>query len=172
MHGFQLWVNLPRDHKMISPRYQEIPSSKIPLGQSSDGKVRVRVIAGESLGARAVIETQTPILYLHFTLESGAQFTQEVAESYNLFAYVVNGEGQFGPDNRRAERGQIVLFNSDGGQVQIKATGKEKLELLLIGGTPINEPVVRYGPFVMNTEEEIYTAINDYRTGKLGSINF
>src|SRR5207248_5392147 len=96
MHGFQLWVNLPQRDKMITPRYQEIPSSQIPKATSPDGLVSVSVIAGEAMGEKAVIETHTPIIYLHYRLESGGVVTQPVPRDYNAFAYVVDGAGLIG----------------------------------------------------------------------------
>src|SRR5256714_1733762 len=96
LHGFQLWVNLPRQNKMMQPRYQEIPSASIPTAQTQDELVTVRVIAGEALGARAVVETVTPIMYLHFTLQPGGRGAQSVAPVYNALAYGVDGVGLFG----------------------------------------------------------------------------
>ena len=172
LHGFQLWVNLPRRDKMMPPRYQEIPAAKIPTAQTEDGSVRVRIIAGEALGARAVIETRTPIIYLHFTLRPGARITQPVPNEYNAFAYVIGGEGEFGPNTHSATRGQMVIFAPDGDGVSIAAPAgaRSPLEVLLIAGAPLGEPIARYGPFVMNTEAEIYQAIQDYRSGRMGSI--
>jgi redox-sensitive bicupin YhaK (pirin superfamily) len=173
LHGFQLWVNLPRSDKMAKPRYQDVPSAKIPVAKSADGLARVKVIAGEALGARAVIDTRTPIMYLHFTLQPGGQIVQPVLQSYNAFAYVVGGSGLFGVEDKPAQREQVVLFNDDGSEVSIKVPGDatSPLDVLLIAGVPLNEPVARYGPFVMNTQEEIHQAIDDYRTGKMGSID-
>ncbi len=170
IHGFQLWVNLPRREKLIRPRYQEIPSAKIPDVASADGKLRVRVIAGEALGANAVIETRTPIIMLHCTLAAGAEAVQQVASDYNVFAYVFAGSGKFGDERRAAGEHQMVVFENDGEQVSFAATGRESLEFLLIGGVPLHEPVVRYGPFVMNTKEEIAQAITDYQAGRFGQI--
>ncbi|PYS81353.1 MAG: pirin family protein [Acidobacteria bacterium] len=174
LHGFQLWVNLPQQKKMMQPRYQEIPSASIPVARTDDGLVSVRVIAGESLGARAVIETVTPIMYLHFTLQPGGRVSQPVPQGYNAFAYVVDGEGLFGAEGERAGDGQMVMFVADGDEVMIAnpADAGAPLEVLLIAGVPLNEPVVRYGPFVMNTEAEIYQAVEDYRSGRMGAINF
>src|SRR6266404_485196 len=101
MHGFQLWVNLPQRDKMIKPRYQEIPSSRIPKATSPDGLVSVSVIAGEAMGEKAVIETRTPIIYLHYRIEPGGAAAQRVPGAYNAFGYVVEGEGQFGPEGER-----------------------------------------------------------------------
>jgi redox-sensitive bicupin YhaK (pirin superfamily) len=174
LHGFQLWVNLPRQNKMMQPRYQEIPSASIPTAQSKDGLVTVRVIAGEALGARAVIETVTPIIYLHFTVRPGGHVTQSVPQGYNAFAYIVDGAGLFGAEGDRGADGQMVLFAPDGDEVRIEnpAHAESELDLLLIAGVPLNEPVARYGPFVMNTKEEIYQAVEDFRNGRMGAINF
>ncbi len=164
LHGFQLWVNLPRRDKMMQPKYQEVPSSGIPAADGENAKVRV--IAGESLGKKAVINTRTPIMYLHVMLKQGAKFEQKVPADYNVFAYVVEGQGIFG--GKKAGRGQVVVFGRDGDSISFSADAN--LSVLIIGGVPLNEPVVRYGPFVMNTQEEIQQAIEDYNQGKMGVI--
>jgi redox-sensitive bicupin YhaK (pirin superfamily) len=173
MHGFQLWVNLPQHDKMIKPRYQEIPSSRIPQARSADGLVSVSVIAGEAMGEKAVIETRTPIIYLHYKINPGGAISQRVPGSYNAFAYIVEGSGLFGAESERAGDGQMVLFAQDGDEVRIEnpADAKATLEVLLIAGAPLDEPVVRYGPFVMNTEGEIRQAIEDYQLGRMGMID-
>ena len=172
MHGFQLWVNLPKRDKMMKPRYQEIPSSQIPTATSADGLVSVTVIAGEALGQKAVIETRTPIIYLHYRIKPGGSVVQYAPRDYNAFVYVIEGEGRFGAEKEHAADGQMVLLAPDADEVRIEnpsdATGT--LEVLLIAGSPLNEPIARYGPFVMNTREEIYQAIEDYRDGKMGEI--
>lgn len=172
LHGFQLWVNLPKKDKMMKPRYQDLPANKIPIAQN-DG-VKVKVIAGESMGKQAVIETRTPIMYLHFTLQPGAKVTQAIPQNYNAFAYVVNGEGLFGDKQRPAHKEQAVLFKQDGDEITIKVPDDaiSPLDMLLIAGVPLGEPVVRYGPFVMNTEGEIEQAILDYNSGRMGKIDF
>ncbi len=173
MHGFQLWVNLPQRDKTIKPRYQEIPSSRIPKATSADGLVSVTVIAGEAMGEKAVIETRTPIIYLHYRIEPGGVATQRVPQDYNAFAYVVDGAGLFGAEGERGADGQMVMFAPDGDEVKIEnpADAKAALEVLLIAGVPLNEPIARYGPFVMNTEAEIHQAFEDYRRGRMGAIN-
>jgi quercetin 2,3-dioxygenase len=179
LHAFQLWVNLPQRDKMIKPRYQDIPSSKIPVAQTEDGAVKVKVIAGEALGVRAIIQTRTPIFYLHFTLQPGAKVVQPVSKEYNSFAYIINGEALIGPAEKQkiVKTGQMIIFDNDGEEVEISApadsittTNKSALDILLIGGLPLNEPVARYGPFVMNTKEEILKAIEDYQNGNMGEI--
>jgi redox-sensitive bicupin YhaK (pirin superfamily) len=174
LHGFQLWVNLPQRNKMMQPRYQEIQSASIPTARTKDGLVSVRVIAGHALGARAVIETVTPIVYLHFTLQPGGHVSQPVPQDYNVFAYIVDGAGLFGAECEQGTDGQMVMFAPDGDEVRIENPGhaESELDVLLIGGVPLNEPVARFGPFVMNTEAEIRQAFEDYRSGRMGAINF
>jgi redox-sensitive bicupin YhaK (pirin superfamily) len=173
MHAFQLWVNLPKRDKMMKPRYQEIPNWQIPKATSADGLVRVSVIAGAAMGEKAVVETRTPIIYLHYRIEPGGAAIQHVPSAYNAFAYVVKGVGLFGAEGERAGDGQMVLFTQNGDEVRIENPlhAKATVEVLLIAGVPLNEPVVRYGPIVMNTEEEIREALEDYRLGRMGAIN-
>ncbi len=173
MHGFQLWVNLPRQDKMMKPRYQEVSSSSLPVAHSADGLVEVKVIAGQALGARAVIDTRTPISYLHFTVAPGGVVVQPVPENYNAFAYVFAGAGQFGVDQRAGAAGQMLAFERDGDAVRIAnaAQGTESLSVLLLAGVPLGEPIARYGPFVMNTRAEIKQAIDDFRAGRMGQID-
>ncbi|MGN6316007.1 pirin family protein [Trinickia sp.] len=169
VHGLQLWVNLPRQDKMIAPRYQEIPSERIPTATTSDGKASVKVIAGEALGVKAAIETRTPILYQHFTLEPGASIVQPVPRAYRVFAYALSGTGRYGDEQREIGAQRMVMFADDGDAVTLTA-GADRLDVLLIGGAPLNEPIVRHGPFVMNTEDEIRQAIVDYQAGRMGEI--
>ncbi len=173
LHGFQLWVNLPRQDKMIRPRYQDIPAARIPVAQNAEGTVAVRVIAGEAMGTQAVIDTRTPIMYLHYTLQPGASTVQAVPPGYNAFVYVIDGEADLG-DGRAIKEGQMALLGQDGNAIRLAAAGASTapVNLLLIAGVPLNEPIVRYGPFVMNTEAEIYQAIDDYNNGLMGKIDF
>jgi redox-sensitive bicupin YhaK (pirin superfamily) len=169
VHGLQLWVNLPRRDKMIPPRYQEMPSAGIPVATSEDGKVRVKVIAGEALGVKAAIETRTPILYQHFTLQPGARIVHPVPRGYRVFAYGLSGKGFYTDERLEIGAREMIVFDDDGDTVTI-AAGDEPLDVLLFGGVPLNEPVVRYGPFVMNTEDEIRQAVIDYQAGRMGHI--
>jgi len=179
MHGFQLWVNLPRKDKLVPPRYQDLAADKVPTAQSPDGLVKVKIIAGEALGVVAPIETHTEIMYLHFTLAPGASFVQPVPAGFNTMAYVINGMATFDAGDpgrvRRAEGGQLVIFDADDerspGSVSFNAPVNESLELLLIGGRPIKEPIARYGPFVMSTKDEILEAVRQYQDGQLGEIS-
>lgn len=163
--GFQLWVNLPRADKRMRPRYQNVKASRIPVAESTDGKVRVRVIAGEALGKRAVIDTRTPIFYLHFSLQPGARHTQPAPRDHNVFAYVVEGAVETG--GRRVRKGQMAVFGP-GDAVELAADGTA--EVLLLGGRPLGEPVARHGPFVMNSRPELQEAFDDFRAGCMGSI--
>jgi hypothetical protein len=169
MHGFQLWVNLPRRDKMMRPRYQEVPAARIPVVRSADGQITVRVIAGEARGARAVIDTRTPIVYLHWTLAPGARVVQPVSAAANAFVYVFGGQALVGDDERRVEDGQLALLARDAEAVALASPpgAASPLEALLIAGIPLGEPVARYGPFVMNTRAEIVQAMDDYRSGRL-----
>ncbi len=170
MHGFQIWVNLPASDKMIAPRYQEVPREQIPEAHSEDDKVRVRIIAGQALGKGAVIDTHTPIIYLHFTLEPGAAFTQSVPADENAMVYVFRGTVELGPDQVAIGEGQLAVLSA-GDTLDMKvADDGTRTDLLLLAGRPIDEPLARYGPFVMNTAEEIHQAIADYRAGRMGDI--
>lgn len=169
LEGLQLWVNLPRADKMMPPRYQHISAEAMPTARSPDGGVSVKVIAGESLGVGAMIDTRVPIQYLHFTIEPGKSVTQPVGPGDNAFAYVLRGTGAFGSDAAVASEGQAVLFEANGDAVTI-AVGEgaaEALDVLMLSAPPLNEPVARHGPFVMNTRDEIMQAINDYNDGRL-----
>lgn len=167
VHGFQLWVNLPKRDKMIAPRYQDTRAERIPTAQSADGKARVVVIAGEALGVRAVIDTRTPILYHHWSLDSGAQVDLTVPRDFNVFAYVFAGEATVNGSQVKARR--AALLAQDGERVTLSSDHGPS-ELLLIGGVPLREPMARFGPFVMNTRAEIVQAFEDYRSGRMGRI--
>jgi redox-sensitive bicupin YhaK (pirin superfamily) len=167
-HGFQIWVNLPARLKMMQPRYQELPASKLPRAQTEDGRARVILIAGEALGARAAIETQTPIVYQDWSVADGSDVTLPLSPDHRALAYVFAGEVRLGDEGRVVKSGQLALLG-DGDAVRMRgAPGGGRL--LLLAGVPIGEPVARYGPFVMNTPDELETAFRDYRTGKMGEI--
>jgi redox-sensitive bicupin YhaK (pirin superfamily) len=173
LHGFQLWINLRKTDKWIKPDYQDVPSTRIPQVSTPDGKVSAKVIAGNYLDAKAVINTLTPILYLHFTLQPGAQVVQSVPENYSAFAYIINGKGLFGKDKIAVGEKNLIVFENDGEIISIRESddAKSPLDVLLIAGLPLNEPIVQYGPFVMNTREEMDKTLEDYRNGRIGKIN-
>ncbi len=164
VHGFQIWVNLPARLKMTRPRYQEVPAKNIPQAATADGKARVRVIAGEALGARAVIDTHTPIVYQDWSLEEGADVTVPVPASYNAFVYVFEGSARIG--EREVGDGQIAVLGP-GDAVRMRGG---KARLLLLAGEPLRERVAHYGPFVMNDDEELIQAMRDFQSGRMGEI--
>jgi redox-sensitive bicupin YhaK (pirin superfamily) len=167
-HGFQIWVNLPARLKMMQPRYQELPAARIPRAKTEDGKARVTLIAGEALGVRAAIETQTPIVYQDWALDDGANVTLPLGSDHRALVYVFEGNLIVGDDNKSLRSGQLAVLG-DGEAVRLRgAPGGGRA--LLLAGVPIGEPVARYGPFVMNTPDELETAFRDYRTGRMGEI--
>jgi redox-sensitive bicupin YhaK (pirin superfamily) len=169
VHGFQIWVNLPARLKMTQPRYQELAGSGIPECLTDDGLARVRVIAGEALGVAARIDTHTPIVCLHWTLQPGARAEQVLPPDHNGLVYVFAGELQ--SNGIRIADGQMgVLGAGDTVELVASAGNTADTQVLLLGGVPLNEPVVQHGPFVMNTEAEIAAAISDYQSGKMGTI--
>jgi redox-sensitive bicupin YhaK (pirin superfamily) len=171
VHGFQIWVNLPARDKMMAPRYQEVPAARIPEAASADGLARVRVIAGEALGVRAVIDTRTPIVYQDWTLQPGALVEQPVPEGQGAFVYLFEGAAEVGEDARPLRDGQLGLLGPGAGvRLAVPAAAKHGARLLLLAGEPLHEPVARYGPFVMNTRAEILQAMTDFRAGRLGEI--
>ncbi len=167
LQGFQLWVNLPAADKMIPPRYQDTPAAAMPLVELPDGAGTVKIIAGRSQGQEAVIETRTPILFVHATLAPGGRMSQEVPQDHDGFLYTVQGGGVAG--GRTMTEGQIGLLGP--GDTADLVAGPDGWNVLLIAGRPIREPVVQWGPFVMNTEAEIHQAIRDYQAGLLGTID-
>jgi quercetin 2,3-dioxygenase len=168
MHGFQLWVNLPRREKRARPRYQDLRAAAIPVARTSDGLVQVRVIAGEALGVAAPTRTHTPILYLHASLAAGGRLVQPVPEGWSAFAYVFAGVARVGREERAAHPGDLVVLAAEAGAAALAS--EDGAEVLLAAGEPLGEPVVRHGPFVMNAEEEIREAFEDYRAGRMGAI--
>lgn len=167
-HGFQIWVNLPARLKMTRPRYQEISPERIPAAATADGLGQVRVIAGEALGARAVIDTHTPIAYHDWSLEPGADVSFALDPKQRALIFVFQGSARVGDAGTRVGDGQLALLGP-GDAVRLRAT-EEKGRLLLLAGAPLGERVARYGPFVMNTERELVEAFNDYRSGRMGEI--
>ncbi|XAR48769.1 hypothetical protein NMG60_11031699 [Bertholletia excelsa] len=168
--GLQLWINLSSKDKMIEPRYQEVVREEI--GEAEEGGVKVRVIAGEAMGVKSPVYTRTPTVYLDFTLKPGAQLQQPISQSWSAFVYVLEGEGVFGSFNSNPTPAHqlLVLGTGDGGE-GLSAWNKSSsnnLRFVLIGGQPLNEPVVQYGPFVMNTQSQIEQTIEDYQYCKNG----
>lgn len=169
IHGFQIWANLPARLKMTRPRYQEVAAAQIPEGVSEDGRARVRVIAGEALGARAVIDTHTPIVFQDWRLEGGADVTIPLPSDHQALVYVFEGAALLGERGEEISDGQLALLGA-GDAVRLRAAEGKRARLLLLAGVPLDEPVARYGPFVMNSELEIRQAIADFRSGRMGEI--
>jgi redox-sensitive bicupin YhaK (pirin superfamily) len=173
-HGIQLWVNLPKADKMIAPRYQDIGSSNVVLVSSPDGGTLFRVIAGNLGGHAGPGATHSPMAMVHATLSPGARADLPWPEEFNALVYVLGGAGSVGSEGRPVRTGQLVVFGA-GNTLTIAADRAQEsrtpaLEVLVLGGRPIGEPVYAYGPFVMNTREEVAQAFEDYQAGRLGTI--
>jgi redox-sensitive bicupin YhaK (pirin superfamily) len=188
-HGLQLWVNLPAKAKMMEPRYQELPAKDIP-SVAVEG-VTAKVIAGRALGVESPVQTITPVHYIDFTLAPGAVLAQAIPAGWNSFVYILSGDGYFGlpteaangssasvaadgavagkPAGTHSPAHHTVVLSNTGSEdgVVIKA-GDAGMHFVLLAGQPLKEPVVQYGPFVMNTQEEIEQAFEDYQEGKNG----
>ena len=173
-HGVQLWVNLPAALKLSPPRYQAIEGDQLALATSADGGALVRVIAGELAGRSGPGTTRTPITYAHASLSPGAQLTVPWSEAFNALVYVLGGRGYAGDERRPVEAHQLVVFG-DGATITVGAADAQpenspNLEVLLLGGLPIREPIAHYGPFLMNTRAEIVQAVDDFQAGRMGTI--
>jgi redox-sensitive bicupin YhaK (pirin superfamily) len=173
-HGVQLWVNLPRAQKMVNPRYQDLKGDKLKLLSSADGGALVRLIAGDLGGFEGPGVTYTPISYAHVSLSPGAQLRTPWRPDFSAMVYVLSGEGAVGTEGRPVQTGQLALLGA-GDAITVRAADRQdnrtgQLELLLLGGLPLREPVVQYGPFVMNTREEIVDAVQDFQAGRMGQI--
>ncbi len=173
-HGFQLWVNLPRDQKLATPRYQDIRAGEVALASSPDGGALVRVIAGEVAGHKGPGSTCTPITLVHATLSPGAELVLPWRADFNALGYVLAGQGTAGTERRPAGMGQLAVFGP-GNTLTFAADGIQEsraptFDVLILGGRPIREPIAWMGPFVMNTREEVLTAFRDYQAGRIGTI--
>jgi len=162
MEGFQLWLNLPAASKMVAPSYRDIPPAAIPEFEATGG-VRVRVIAGESHGvAGAVSRPETEPLYLDVHLPAGARFTQALPAGHNAFTYTYRGSARVS-GTEVPDRHMAILANDGRESVEIEAIGDARV--LIVAGRPLNEPIAQYGPFVMNTADQIRQTLDDYRRG-------
>jgi redox-sensitive bicupin YhaK (pirin superfamily) len=162
MWGFQLWVNLPAADKMTAPRYQDIPPGDIPVVQPADG-VTVRVVAGELAGATGPVSgISTAPVYLDIALDAGARFDLNLPEGHSAFAYVFDGKAASVAGESLARSELAVLSTGE----SVSFAADEAARVLLVAGRPLKEPVARYGPFVMNTPDQIHEAIADFRAGK------
>jgi redox-sensitive bicupin YhaK (pirin superfamily) len=172
LHGVQLWVNLPRADKRAEPRYQDLTGDQMTRFRNERGDAVVRLIAGDVAGQHGPGNTHTPIIYAHATLQPGAHLALDWPQEFNALVYVLSGDGRVGGENGQAlHDGQVAALGAgDALVVEASADASEPLEVLLLGGKPIREPVFSYGPFVMNTKQEIIEALDDFEAGKMGSI--
>jgi redox-sensitive bicupin YhaK (pirin superfamily) len=173
-HGIQLWVNLPAADKMVAPRYQDIEAEAVALLSSPDGGALVRVVAGEVAGHAGPGITHTPISMVHATIHPGARLALPWPSGFNALVYVLSGQGFVGPDRRPVSTGQLAV-HGPGDVLAIAADPVQEsrspnLDVLVLGGRPIREPVAVYGPFVMNTRAELAQAFDDFHAGRLGTV--
>jgi quercetin 2,3-dioxygenase len=173
-HGFQLWVNLPRAQKWNAPRYQDLRAGDVTLATSHDGGALLRLIAGDLAGHQGPGSTATPMTMIHATVEPDAQVRLPWRHDFNALVYVLAGRGTVGADRRPIEMGQLAVLGQ-GDTISLGARASQesrapKLDVLVLGGRPIREPVAWYGPFVMNTRAEVIQAFEDFQAGKLGRI--
>jgi len=167
-------VNLPAKDKFSAPRYQAIEGAEAGLVSSADGGALVRIVAGAIDGHRGPGSTHTPITMAHATIQPGAQLSLPWQADYNALMYVLSGKGTVGTELRPIHGGQLAVFGA-GDRLTVAAapsqdSNRPALEVVLLGGRPIGEPVAHYGPFVMNTREELIQAMEDYQAGRLGMI--
>ncbi|MGA0878158.1 MAG: pirin family protein, partial [Ilumatobacteraceae bacterium] len=168
-HGVQLWVNLPGRSKMIPPRYQNLDAGSVTLLSSPDGGALIRLISGEIDGHRGPGSTHTPILVAHATLAPGARLAVPWNTEFNALVYGLDGRGSVGLECHDLGLGQLAVFGV-GDTVVLQAHESSALDVLLLGGRPLREPVVAHGPFVMNTRDEIRQAFEDFQSGRLGVV--
>jgi redox-sensitive bicupin YhaK (pirin superfamily) len=173
-HGIQLWVNLPAAEKWVDPRYQDLEARDNLLLTSPDGGALVRVIAGDVAGHRGPGSTHTPISLVHASVHPGAQLLLPWPREFNALVYVLAGNGTIGAEHRSIHTGNLAVHGA-GDALEISADQVQEarhpvLDLLILGGRPIGEPVVAHGPFVMNTRDEIVQAFEDYQAGRLGTV--
>jgi quercetin 2,3-dioxygenase len=173
-HGIQLWVNLPRSQKLVAPRYQDLKSSQVGLVTTADAGALVRVIAGEVGGQVGPGSTHTPMAMVHATLAPGSTMQLPWRQDFNALVYVLAGDGSVGTEQRSIRAGQLAVLGR-GDFVTVSAAEKQdsrtpSMEVLVLGGLPIREPVAWAGPFVMNTKAEVIAAFEDFQKGRMGQI--
>ena len=166
VHGFQLWVNLPMSNKRANPRYQTIESDE--LGLATGAGWTARVIAGSVLGAQGPTDTHTSVNYAHVTLEPGATVAVDLPNDHNVGVYGFKGSGSV--NGEAVEQRTLAVAGPAGGGLVLVASDASPWDVLVMSGRPLNEPVARYGPFVMNTRAEIIEAVEDFNAGRMGSI--
>ncbi len=173
-HGVQLWVNLPGKDKMTAPAYQNLEGGDVVLLASDDGGALLRLIAGDLAGVRGPGSTRTPITMLHASITPGAQLSLPWDPAFNALVYVLAGSGSVGTTGTRLRTGQTAVFGA-GDRVTVSADARQDgrhpaVEVLVLGGEPIREPVAQYGPFVMNTRAQLQQAVEDFQSGRFGQV--
>ncbi|MCX6435035.1 MAG: pirin family protein, partial [Actinobacteria bacterium] len=173
-HGFQLWVNLPAAKKWSPPAYQDLRAKDVALLSSHDGGALIRVIAGDVDGHKGPGSTQTPITLVHATVQPGAELRLPLRADYNALVYTLAGDGFVGEERRPVQMGQLTVFN-EGEMIVVRAgdvqeSRSPEMELFILGGLPIKEPVAWMGPFVMNTKSEVLQAFEDFQKGVMGTV--
>ncbi|CAN5522730.1 pirin family protein [soil metagenome] len=168
-HGVQLWVNLPAAEKMIAPRYQHLAGDEVTLLAGADGDALVRLIAGSIDGHEGPGSTHTPITVAHATVEPGGRLVVPWRPQFNALAYVLSGSGTVASERVPITEGQLAVLGA-GDVIEVTASPNETLDVLLLGGEPIREPVAAYVPSVMNTRSELQQAFDDYQAGRLGQV--
>ncbi|KAK5801662.1 RmlC-like cupin domain-containing protein [Linnemannia elongata] len=167
IHGLQLWINLPKEHKMCEPQYQELRDGQIPRATPQDG-VTIKVIAGESYGVKSQVYTRTPTMYLDFRMEKNKTVTQTIPSTFTGFIYMLKGKAYIGDKEFEGKAHHTLTFSEDGAETVKIQTKDEDAHFVFIAGEPLKEPIVQHGPFVMNTEKEIYDTFVDYQYAKNG----
>ena len=170
VEGFQIWVNLPAAEKMTAPRYQEVPKARIPRVELDDGRVLLRLIAGQAHGLEGAVQTTSPIVYAHVTVQPGGQVDLPAPAAMNAMVYVIHGSGVVSSPGRAVLQYELAVLEHDGDSVHLAADSDEPFDVLVLAGVPLDEPIARYGPFVMNTRQQIVEAFEDYQSGRLGAI--
>ena len=173
-HGLQLWVNLPAADKWVAPRYQDLDAGQVALATTPDGGTLLRVIAGELGPVRGPGSTHTPITMIHATIEPGAQARLPWRPDFNALVYVLSGRGTVGAEATPVQGGQLAVLGA-GGVLTVAGAPRQdsrmpRLEVVILGGRPIREPIAWYGPFVMNTKAEIQQAFEDFQAGRMGRV--
>ncbi|ORZ14973.1 RmlC-like cupin domain-containing protein [Lobosporangium transversale] len=166
-HGLQLWINLPKEHKMCEPQYQELLDGQIPRANPQEGVV-VKVIAGESHGVKSKVYTRTPTMYLDFKMDKNKAVEQSIPANYTGFIYTLKGTIYVGDKEFKGEAHHTLTFSEDGAETVKITTKDEDAHFVLIAGEPLKEPIVQHGPFVMNSQKEIYDTFVDYQFGQNG----
>ncbi len=173
-HGLQLWVNLPREAKMSAPKYQDLRASEVLLLSSDDGGALLRVIAGDVGGHAGPGSTHTPMAMVHASIATGAQMTIPWRQDFNALVYVLSGTGTVGEEKRPVKTGQLAVFGP-GATLTVNADSTQEsrlggLDVVILGGEPIRQPIAWHGPFVMNTQRELVQAFEDFQAGRLGTV--